>query len=555
MIMKKKIAGYLMGLGIVGALLGMASEVKASEWSIGCEYAIQPDAGICNGVYAGTIDLSGMTAAEAESAVAAYIESCAEVPITLQEGENDTVTVSASELGLTWENPEIIEEAAGIGKKGNIVKRYMEMTDLSHENRVFDIEISFDRAKIEELVTAQSELVDVAAVDPTLTREDGVFTIVPGVDGMALDIEKSVDLIEEYLTQEWDYSEARIALAVEITKPEYEKEDLAQIGDVLGSWTTSFATSDASRSANVRNACQKVNGTVLFPGEEFSTLATIAPFTTANGYYAAGSYAGGKVVDSVGGGICQVSSTLYNAVLYSELEVTDRSNHAMMVSYVSVGMDATVSEDSGIDFKFKNNTAYPIYIEGYTTSSKKITMTIYGVETRDAGHEVSYYSNITSTTPPGPEIIYADASQPVGYIEVQPAHTGYVADVYRIVKENGVEVSREQITHSVYKMTSRSATVGIATGDPTTYNVMQMAIATGSVDYIKAVVGQLATGTYAGPFPDGTTPTTDPAAGSTETTAPGSAEMAAPGSAETVPGTEVPGAVQPPTAENATPGV
>jgi len=555
MIMKKKIAGYLMGLGIVGALLGMASEVKASEWSIGCEYAIQPDAGICNGVYAGTIDLSGMTAAEAESAVAAYIESCAEVPITLQEGENDTVTVSASELGLTWENPEIIEEAAGIGKKGNIVKRYMEMTDLSHENRVFDIEIYFDRAKIEELVTAQSELIDVAAVEPTLTREDGVFTIVPGVDGMALDIEKSVDLIEEYLAQEWDYSEARIALAVEITKPEYEEEDLAQIGDVLGSWTTSFATSDSSRSANVRNACQKVNGTVLFPGEEFSTLATIAPFTTANGYYAAGSYAGGKVVDSVGGGICQVSSTLYNAVLYSELEVTDRSNHAMMVSYVSVGMDATVSEDSGIDFKFKNNTAYPIYIEGYTTSSKKITMTIYGVETRDAGHEVSYYSDITSTTPPGPEIIYADASQPVGYIEVQPAHTGYVADVYRIVKENGVEVSREQITHSVYKMTSRSATVGIATGDPTTYNVMQMAIATGSVDYVKAVVGQLATGTYAGPFPDGTTPTTDPAAGSTEVAAPGSAETAVPGGAETAPGTEVPGAVQPPTAENATPGV
>lgn len=555
MIMKKKIAGYLLALGIVGALLGTVSEVRASEWSIGCEYSIQPDAEICNGVYAGTIDLSGMTAAEAESAVAAYIESCAEVPITLQEGENDTVTVSASELGLTWENPEIIEEAAGVGKKGNIVKRYMEMTDLSHENRVFDIEISFDRAKIEELVTAQSELVDVAAVNPTLTREDGVFTIVPGVDGMALDIEKSVDLIEEYLTQEWDYSEASIALAVEITKPEYAEEDLAQIGDVLGSWTTSFATSDSSRSANVRNACQKVNGTVLFPGEEFSTLATIAPFTTANGYYAAGSYAGGKVVDSVGGGICQVSSTLYNAVLYSELEVTDRSNHAMMVSYVSVGMDATVSEDSGIDFKFKNNTAYPVYIEGYTTSSKKITMTIYGVETRDAGHEVSYYSDITSTTPPGPEIIYADASQPVGYIEVQPAHTGYAADVYRIIKENGVEVSREKITHSVYKMTSRSATVGIATVDPTTYNVMQMAIATGSVDYVKAVVGQLAAGTYAGPFPDGTAQTTDPAAGSTETTAPGSAETTVPGSTETAPGTEVPGSAQPPAAENATPGV
>lgn len=552
--MKKKIVGYLITLGIAGALFGAVPEVKASGRVDAGQYYIPEDAVICNGIYAGNIDLSGLTAAEAENAVMAYIESCGEVPITLQEGENDTVTVSAEQLGLTWDNPELIEEAVGIGKKGNIVKRYMEMTDLSHENRVFDIEISFDREKVEELVAAQSEIIDVEAVNPALTHENGEFTVVPGADGVALDVEKSVDLIEKYLTQEWDHSPASIALAVEITKPEYAEEDLAQVGDVLGSWTTSFATSDSSRSANVRNACQKVNGTVLYPGEEFSTLATIAPFTTANGYYAAGSYAGGKVVDSVGGGICQVSSTLYNAVLYSELEVTDRSNHAMMVSYVSVGMDATVSEDSGIDFKFKNNTEYPIYIEGYTTSSKKITMTIYGVETRDAGHEVSYYSDVTSTTPPGPEIIYADASQPVGFIEVQPAHTGYTADVYRIIKENGVEISREQITHSVYKMTSRSATVGIATSDPTTYNVMQMAIASGSVDYVKAVVGQLATGTYAGPFPDGTAPAADPAAGGAQ----GGADAAAPGSAETTaPAAEVPvpAEAQPSAAENVTPGV
>ena len=156
-------------------------------------------------------------------------------------------------------------------------------------------------------------------------------------------------------------------------------------------------------------------------------------------------------------------------------------------------------------------------------------MTIYGVEMRDEGHEVSFYSDITSTTPPGPEIIYADASQPVGFIDVQPAHTGYVADVYQIITENGVEVSREKITHSVYKMTSRSATVGIATSDPTTYAVMEMAIASGSVDYVKGVVAQLATGTYSGPLPGTETPT-DPSAG---TQVPETPETA-------VPGTEAP---------------
>ncbi len=338
----------------------------------------------------------------------------------------------------------------------------------------------------------------------------------PGVSGAQLDVSASVNMVYQYLMEEWNRSDASMELFVAVVEPEYQDEDFAKVQDVLASCTTSFSTSDSARSANVRNACYKVNGTVLYPGEEFSTLATIAPFTTQNGYYAAGSYAGGKVVDSVGGGICQVSSTLYNAVLYADLEVTDRSNHAMVVSYVKVGMDATVSEDSGIDFKFRNNTDYPIYIEGYTTPNKHITIVIYGADERPEGREVSYISDITSTTPPGPEIIYADAGQPVGFIDVQPAHTGYVADVYKVVTENGVEVSREQITHSVYRMTSRSATVGVATSDPTTYAVIQAAIATGSVDYVKSVVNQLATGTYGGPYPDTTTPT-DP---SVETGAP-----------------------------------
>ena len=544
--MKRKIAGYLILAGAAGMITGMTGYAKENTGaSTSVQDYIQADTVICDGVYAGEIDLSGMTVAEAESAIDAYIESCGDTEITLQAGEDYTVTVTAAELGLSWGNPEILEEAAGIGKKGNIVKRYMEMTDLSYENRIFDISLSFDRRKIRAVVAAQSEMIDVEAVNATLTRENEEFLITPGVDGAKLDVQESVDLVYQYLMEEWNGATANVDLAVEVIKPEHTDEELAQVQDVLGTWTTSFATSDEFRSANVRNACQKVNGTVLYPGEEFSTLATIAPFTQANGYYPAGSYSGGKVVDSVGGGICQVSSTLYNAVLYSELEVTDRSNHAMMVSYVSVGMDATVSEDSGIDFKFRNDSEYPIYIEGYTTSNKRITMTIYGVETRDEGHEVSFYSDITSTTPPGPEIIYADASQPVGFIDVQPAHTGYVADVYQIITENGVEVSREKITHSVYKMTSRSATVGIATSDPTTYAVMEMAIASGSVDYVKGVVAQLATGTYSGPLPGTETPT-DSSAG---TQVPETPETA-------VPGTEAPptAEVQPPVMEGASAG-
>ena len=149
-------------------------------------------------------------------------------------------------------------------------------------------------------------------------------------------------------------------------------EDLLKVGDVLGSFTTSFASSGANRSKNVANGCRLIDGTTLYPGEEFSAIDKITPFTEANGYEFAGSYVAGQVVDTVGGGICQVSSTLYNAVLRAELEVTERNNHSMIVTYVNKSADAAISESSHKNFRFVNNTEYPIYIEGYT-EGKKIT--------------------------------------------------------------------------------------------------------------------------------------------------------------------------------------
>lgn len=132
---------------------------------------------------------------------------------------------------------------------------------------------------------------------------------------------------------------------------------------------------------------------------------------------------------------------------------------------------------------------YPIYIEGYTTPDKQITFTIYGVETRDSGHEVVYESEVLERIEPDTEVIYTDAAQPVGYCSVQSAHIGYKARLWKIVKENGVEVSREQINSSTYMKAPRSATVGIATEDPGAYNAIMAAVASGSVDQVKAVAG------------------------------------------------------------------
>lgn len=216
----------------------------------------------------------------------------------------------------------------------------------------------------------------------------------------------------------------------------------------------------------------------------------VKPFSADNGYYMAGSYLNGQVVDSIGGGICQVSSTLYNAVLLAELEVTERHPHSMIVTYVPRSADAAIAESSGKDFRFINNTDHPIYIEG-TTSGKNITFTIYGVETRSADRTVEYVSETLAENVPTTEKIIADAGQGVGYISIQSAHIGYRARLWKVVYENGVEVSREEVNNSSYSMSPRTAVVGTNTDNPDFNARIQDAIASGSIDNCKAVANQI----------------------------------------------------------------
>lgn len=440
---------------------------------------------IAEGVYMGNIDLSGLTTDEAKEKVEAYVESLKAKNVTFGAPDEHYVSVMAGDLGLSWANEGDIETAAALGKKGNIVKRYKALQDLKNGNKVYDLELDFDKDSIKSVLEEQCAEYDVAAINATMTKENGQFVITEGQTGEAVNVEQSLESIYNYLTTSWDYNDASIDLVIDVTEPSGSKEELSKLTDVLGTYTTSYSTSSAARCKNVENGCKLINGTLLYPGEEFSTYQTIKPFTEENGYYPAGSYLNGKVVESLGGGICQVSTTLYNAVLLSELEVTERNNHSMIVTYVKPSMDAAIAESSGKDFKFVNNYSNPIYIEG-STAGKQITFTIYGVDTRDAGHKVEYISETLSTTQPQNDEITASSSMAIGEISVQSAHTGYTAQLWRVITENGVEVSREVINKSSYKATPRSATVGIASDNPTYVARMQAAIASGSIDTCKA---------------------------------------------------------------------
>lgn len=451
----------------------------------------QSEKTIHNGIYAGQINLSGMTEAQASAAVEEFITQLSQVEITLQAAEGNQVMVKAGELGLYWANPDLVTAAAQLGTHGNVIERYKLLKDLEYENKIYPILLAFDLQTINDILIEECAKYDVAAEDAYLVRENGQFQVMGGQIGYKLDVETSIDRINDHLTDAWDYQPCVIELDIAVEKPRGSVEELSVVQDILGTCTTSFTSSNRDRSANVTNGCRLVDGITLYPGEEFSAYNTVAPFTEKNGYYMAGSYMNGKVVDSLGGGICQVSTTLYNAVLEAELEVTERHNHSMIVSYVNPSADAAIAESSGKDFRFVNNLDYPIYIEGYI-QNKHITFNIYGKETRDAGYKVRYESEILEVINPPSDTIYADTSQPIGYVSAtESAHIGYKAKLWKIVTQDGEEISRTQVNSSSYKMVPRSVTVGTATDDPQAYEEIMAAIGTGSIDHVKNVIALL----------------------------------------------------------------
>ena len=473
----RKMRGLLVML-IAFAFCFLAEPVKADDRTA------------LDGIYVEDISVGGMTEEQITQAVNDKIEQLKPSVINLSAGEQNA-QVTAGDLGLSCANPEVAREAVTIGQEGNVLKRFLTQNRLKNgETVTFSLKYTVDGEAARQAVENNTAVLNREATDATLTRENGEFIVNPGQTGCSVNVDESTAKVVNYLTTSWRGGIGGVELVTEETPAGGNPEQLALVKDLLGEGTTEYGNGTSGRKQNVAVGAEKINGTLVQPGEEFSVEAVVVPFDAENGYALAASYEMGKVVDSYGGGICQVSTTLYNAVLLAELEVTERYNHSMIVGYVDPSADAAIAESSGKDFKFVNNTDAPIYIEGYT-HDKQITFNIYGKETRAAGHSVRYESEVLETITPPADQIYADAGQPIGYIVTESAHIGYKARLWKITMENGVEVSREQVNSSTYKMVPRSATVGTATSDPQAYEEIMAAISTANIDHVKNVAAAL----------------------------------------------------------------
>ncbi len=441
------------------------------------------DRTIADNIYIGDIAVGGMTEAEATEAVNDYVSSLGDTEFTLTV-DDKSVVAKASDFGVEWSNPVLVKDAMGVGRTGNLIERYKSKKDLEHENLVYDITYTADKEKVTQFLEEYTADMNQDAINYGLKRENGVFSITDGQNGVAVDVAKSADEIVSYIEDNWTQNDTSLELAASVVEPEGTKEQLERVKDVLGTYTTDFSSSSAGRAQNVRNGASKINGHVLYPGEQFSVYEAVNPFTAENGYELAGSYENGTTVQTYGGGICQVSTTLYNAVIRAELSIDERFCHSMIVSYVQPSMDAAIA-GTYKDLKFTNNYDFPVYIEGYTNGGQ-ITFTVYGEETRPANREVIFESETTSTTEPETKFVASD-SQPIGYVNTdQNAHTGYTAKLWKVVKENGVEVSRDAFNNSTYNASPKIITVGTKSDNKDAVAAIKAAIATKDESAVRA---------------------------------------------------------------------
>lgn len=336
-----------------------------------------------------------------------------------------------------------------------IITKGKEGVKIDTENLLVKLRERLDNTKISDdyieipVITKEPQAIDLDKIHNEVYKEvkDAYYTkdpfkIYPEVEGVDFNVEEAKAQI-----QTEDKNEYTIKLT--ITKPKVTVNDIGTeaFPDKLGTFTTRYDERDTDRTTNLKIACQKLNNKTVLVGETFSYNQTLGKRTVDAGYKNAKVYSNGEVVDGIGGGICQISSTLYNAVLQANLSIVERRNHQFVTSYVGAGRDATVVYGM-TDFKFKNTRKYPIKI---VASAKNgiATVSIYGIK-EEVEYTISLEVKQISTIPTSTKYV-EDSSLPVGTEKVkQKGANGLKTETYLVKSLNGKVVSRTLLSKDTY---------------------------------------------------------------------------------------------------------
>ncbi len=352
--------------------------------------------------------------------------------------------VKSKDLNLSTDLDKTVENAYNLNRKsaffGNLSKTIS--ANFGKKSNLV-VAINYDKNKLKAEMEKIAKEIDVDVKDATLDISGEKVKVIPDSDGLKMDISKSMENFDNQ-TKKGNYKNE---LVVKATPAKVKKEQLANIDTNLGTYSTTFKTSQINRSINIKLATDNISNVLLMPGETFSFNKHTGKRSKENGYKSAPVIMEGEMEEDYGGGVCQVSSTLYNSVLYAGLEIVNVKNHTIPSSYVPKGRDATVA-DSGIDFLFKNNLKHPVYIKNYV-SGNQIVCNIYGSAEDKQNITISTkLDGVSQTTMKRVN----DPTMPKGKEKVDKSgRNAYSVSTYRTFNDaNGKKIKTEKIANSYY---------------------------------------------------------------------------------------------------------
>ena len=391
-------------------------------------------------------DVSWLSAEEAKQLVSARLkESVPESKITLVYGQRKW-EVDLEELEYAFLIDDAVRQAFYMGRDGSIFEKVYNSILISRNGQQFEVEETFNRKKLRNILESIKKECDSTAKNAEMTYNNGKFTFKRERPFRSLDIDRNVELVENQLLGR-DFGE--INLIIDEMKPEITYDKIKVIDSVVSSFSTKFNKSDINRTDNIKLACSRINNKLLMPGETFSMNSILGPRTHENGYKQAPIIFKNELVPGTGGGVCQVSSTLYNSVLLAGLDVIEREHHSMTLSYINPGRDATITEDS-IDFRFVNNLEHPICISA-KVSGNTLNISILGKKSND-GVEIKLKTKTIGVYKPKPEKYVIDHTLQSGQKVIdQKARNGIRVVLYREFYKAGKLQLQEKISEDYYR--------------------------------------------------------------------------------------------------------
>lgn len=391
------------------------------------------------------ISMEGLTLEEGIARLKGSKEETLDRQLTLK-AEDYSHIITMRNLQLTYNFEETALEAFQIGRTGNIVQKFSRMRELAENPVQLSLKPHFGLENLETLLDEVEVNVNKDPVDAQFSFESGEFKIIKPSAGVMVDRESFLRQVRSMGKELLDKDELLIPM-IEV-EPEIAEDYYERINGAIGEFSTSFAGSSPGRVHNIRLSAESFKGMLIMPGQTVSYNKTTGPRQASYGYQEAPVIFEGELTPGMGGGVCQTSTTLYNALLLADLKIVERSPHSIPPAYVPRGTDAAVATGY-LDLVFRNDFDYPVMIDSKVEGTK-VYFKVYGdKDNRD--YEIRISTSSLATIPYRVHENLDETLEPGKREMVQEGRTGYRVNTFKSKVKDGKIISTEQISHDYYR--------------------------------------------------------------------------------------------------------